>query len=114
MELASEIGLCLNVGGIRPEGPADALTRNRPPPPVEHEEGDELLLPRARKTGNRAAINPNIKPAEQINAKRGCACHTSKITRECSLSRILKRIGTLASVEPTLSLFINPSRSDLT
>ena len=97
MQLAPEIGLCLNVGGIGPEGPADALTRNGTGSPVEHEKGEELLLARARKTGKGSAVNPNIEPTEQIDSKRGRAGHISKITRACARGRKVSLFSTSRS-----------------
>jgi hypothetical protein len=82
MELASEIGLCLNVSGLWPERPAHTLTRDGTRAPVEHEKGDELLLPRTRKARDRSAVDADIEPAKQIDPERGCACHISKITRD--------------------------------
>jgi hypothetical protein len=75
---------------------------------VEHEKGDELLLARTRKARDRSAVDPGIEPAKQIDPERRCACHTSKITRECLFVSVLKITGTLASVEAKVSVFINP------
>ena len=106
MELASEIGLRLNVGGIWPEGAAHALTRNGTRAPVEHEKGNELLLSRARQAGDRSAIDPDIETAEQIDPERGCACHISKITRECPLVRMLNRRRHACVRMAEVSLFV--------
>jgi hypothetical protein len=37
---------------------------------VEHKKGDQLLLARARKTGDRSAVDPDVEPAKQIDPKR--------------------------------------------
>ena len=64
MEFASEVCLRLDVGRLRPESPARALTRNRTAARVEHEKRDELLLTGARRTHDRATVNTNSEPAE--------------------------------------------------
>jgi hypothetical protein len=55
---------------------------------MEDEEGDQLLLARTRKAGQRSAVGPDIEPAEEIDPERSCACHISKITRECRFARM--------------------------
>ena len=102
MELAPEVRLGLNVCGIRPERPADTLTRNRTAARLEDEKRDELLLTSARDTCDRAAVHSNIESAEHIDTKRGRASHRSRLHANHRqgievaiqmLARLTQRIG---------------------
>ena len=96
MQFAPEIGQRLSVGRLRPERAADALARNRTSARVQHEKRDELLLTRARQTCDRPAVNPNVEPAEQIDAERGRTSHAQDYTRKApAVTMVMARpIGT--------------------
>ena len=79
MQLAAEIGMRLDVGGVRPEGAAHTLSRNRTAASAQHEKGDDLLLTRARSAGTRPALGEDAEPAQHLDADRGWAGHRKRL-----------------------------------
>jgi hypothetical protein len=67
VQFAAEIGQRLDLARFRPQGPGDALTRDRPTA-VEDQEGEDLLQPHARRAGSRAAIAEQPESAEKLDA----------------------------------------------
>jgi hypothetical protein len=68
VQFAPEIGQRLDLARFRPEGAGDALTWDRPGAGIEDQEGEDLLLPHARRTGARVAIAEQPESAEKLDA----------------------------------------------
>ena len=69
VQLAPEIGQCLGIARIRPEGTRNPLTWDRSAAGMESQEGDELLLAGAGGAGGDPAVSENTEPSEELNAQ---------------------------------------------
>jgi len=79
VQLAAEIGQRLRVARFRPEGACDPLTLDRSAAGMENQEGDELLLSRARQTGGGTTVGENTEASEQLDAKNWRDSHGSTL-----------------------------------
>jgi hypothetical protein len=79
MQLAPEIGQCLGIGRFRPEGACYPLTVDGSTAGMEHQEGDELLLSRARCTVGGLAVGENTEPSEHLDVQDGRYSHSSRL-----------------------------------
>jgi len=79
VQLAAEIGQRLGVARFRPERACDPLTLDRSAAGMENQEGDELLLSRARQTGGGTTVGENTEASEQLDAKNWRDSHGSTL-----------------------------------
>jgi hypothetical protein len=71
VQLAAQIGQCLGIARFRPEGACDPLTLDRSAAGMENQEGDELLLSRAWRTGGDTAVGENTESPNSSTRRAG-------------------------------------------
>ena len=79
VQLTPEIGQRLFVARLRPERTSDPLTLDWTAAGMQDEEGDELLLSRARWMRGKTAVSENTESSEELHAENGRNSHESRL-----------------------------------